>query len=105
MKAAIENLASFDGRKIAILGDMQEVEDEQKAHLEIASILKENGIGEAYLVGPRSKIIADNLDDARWFKTKAELEAFLKVQNFADATILVKASRSAQLESLKDVLM
>lgn len=106
MKAAIENLSTIQAqRKVVIIGDMYELEDEaEKEHQEIGKLLQNLCFNEVYLCGPLMKAAQIYIPSAKHFHTREELTNALRENTFADATILVKASRGMGLESVVDFL-
>lgn len=106
MAAAIENLSAMKAnKKVVILGDMFELEEEaDKEHRGIAKLLKERGFQEVYLCGSLFARVLDEIPFARHFERKDALIAELKARPIHDATILVKASRGIGLESVVEFL-
>jgi UDP-N-acetylmuramoyl-tripeptide--D-alanyl-D-alanine ligase len=106
MQAAIENLALMKGdRKVVILGDMFELEEEAaKEHHNIGKLLREKGFKEIYLCGSLFRTALEEIPFALHFPTKAELRVHLEKDKFNNATILVKASRGIGLETIVDLL-
>ncbi len=106
MEAAIENLARMHAvKKIAILGDMYELEDEAPVeHARIGTILKEHGIMEAYLCGPLMAAAEKTFPQGKFFRSKEELVKELQVRPIANTLILVKASRGMAMETLIDFI-
>lgn len=106
MAAAIENLAAMKAdKKVLILGDMFELEEEaDKEHRAIAKLLKERGFRDVYLCGSLFGRVLDEVPFARHFEKKDALLAQLKSQPIQGATILVKASRGIGLESVVEFL-
>lgn len=106
MKAAIENLASMKAaRKVVIIGDMFELEEEaEKEHQAIGKLLQQLGFTEVYLCGQFMKIAQVEIPCAKHFGTRQELIEALKENIFNDATILIKASRGIGLEAVIDYL-
>ncbi|NOT75582.1 MAG: UDP-N-acetylmuramoyl-tripeptide--D-alanyl-D-alanine ligase [Cyclobacteriaceae bacterium] len=106
MEAAISNLASMDAkRKIAILGDMYELEGETEAeHKIIGKTLMEKGISEAYLCGPLMQAAQTTFPGAKFFATRDELIKELKSNPIHDALILVKASRGMAMEKVVEFI-
>ena len=100
MKLAIENLAGFSGRKVAILGGMEEVQDSEKAHLDVADQLREHGIDAVLLLGDRTKVIHEKVEGSEWFAEKDGLEDYLENNKLKECTVLIKASRAANMETL-----
>ena len=106
MQAAIENLASMNaGKKIAILGDMFELEEEaEKEHKLIGRILQEKKFSHVYLCGKLFKAALSEFPTAKYFENKDALVENLKNNPTSDATILVKASRGIGLETIVEYL-
>lgn len=106
MKAAIENLSAMKSdRKVLILGDMFELEEEaEKEHQQIGKLIQQLGFNEVYLCGNLMKVAQLEIPSAKHFGTKEDLIAALKENKFNDSTILVKASRGIGLEAIVDYL-
>ena len=103
MKAAIENLAKMeDGEKILLLGGMMELGEESIAeHNAIVNLIGQYTWKAVVLVGGDfAKIIHGYL----YFPNSTEAGRWLHQQHFEDAKLLVKGSRSMQMEKvLEDV--
>ena len=106
MEAALSSLGNMKAaKKVAILGDMYELENESEAeHQKIADWVSINKIDEALLCGELIKSAARVGEPLKHFDTKDELFRFLKSNPIRDATILVKASRGMALESVVEYL-
>jgi UDP-N-acetylmuramoyl-tripeptide--D-alanyl-D-alanine ligase len=106
MEAAIANLAAMKAEsKVAILGDMYELEGEATSeHEKIGAILKEHGIARAYLCGPLMAAAKKTLPTARFLPSRDELVLELKNHPLSNSLILVKASRGMALEKIVDFL-
>lgn len=99
MKASIDVLATAEGRKIAVLGDMGELgENEKKLHYEVGEYLATKEIDVLFCAGELSEEIAKAAQkesktcEVYYFKTRdALLEQLLPFLKKGD-TVLVKAS-------------
>lgn len=106
MRVAIENLARMSAnRKVLILGDMFELEGEaEKEHQALGKLVQELSFSEVYLCGKLMKVAQLEIPSAKHFEKKEELMEVLRTNDFAEATILVKASRGIGLEAVVDCL-
>jgi UDP-N-acetylmuramoyl-tripeptide--D-alanyl-D-alanine ligase len=106
MQAAIENMAAMKAeRKVLILGDMFELEDEAaKEHHNLGKLIREKGFKEIYLCGNLVRTALEEIPFAMHFSSKEALRAQLEKNRFSNATILVKASRGIGLETIIDLL-
>ena len=106
MKAAIENLANMKtGKKVAILGDMFELEGEAEAeHRNLGLLIKDKKFDRVFLCGKLIKTAKEEYPEALLFESKDLLIAELKRNPIQDSTILVKASRGIGLETILEFL-
>ncbi|MBL0741563.1 UDP-N-acetylmuramoyl-tripeptide--D-alanyl-D-alanine ligase [Chryseolinea lacunae] len=106
MQAAIENLAAMNAeKKVAILGDMFELEEEaEKEHRLVGRLLKENKFDKVYLCGALMKSAKEEYPEAILFENKTLLMDELKNRPLNNATVLVKASRGVGLETVVEFL-
>lgn len=106
MEAAINNLAAMKAtNKVAILGDMYELEDEAEAeHKKIGALLRQKGITNVWLCGALMKSAENELTTARHFDNREDLIVQLKAEPIHDSVILVKASRGMALEKIIDFI-
>lgn len=105
MKAAIDLLATAPGRKVAILGDMFELgENERAMHREVGQYAAEKGIDLILCVGGLSSEMyegaAEKGGEARHFEIREALEAVLQDLLQPGDTVLVKASHSMAFENI-----
>ncbi len=102
VKASIDTLMNFDGRKVAILGDMKELgENELALHFEVGEYAKKCDV--VIAVGPLSEKLAEGAGGS-YFKTKDELFKKLpEIINDGDV-VLVKASHSMAFEEITAAL-
>lgn len=106
MAAAIENLAAMKADiKVAIVGDMFELEEEAEAeHRAIGKLLKQKNFQQVYLCGKLMHAAKEEFPGATWFEKKDDLIAALKTMPLQHATVLVKASRGIGLETVVEYL-
>jgi UDP-N-acetylmuramoyl-tripeptide--D-alanyl-D-alanine ligase len=106
MKAAIENLAAMNApRKVLIIGDMFELENEaEKEHQQIGKLIQHLGFNEVYLCGNLMKVAQLEVPSAKHFGSRDDLISSLKQNTFTNSTILVKASRGIGLEAIVEYL-
>ena len=102
MRAAIDVLCQFKGRKIAILGDMAELgRYRKKLHIAVGDYAKIHGVdcllGYGDLI--RHAVFAYG-DNAFFFNKKTELMDFLKKNLVGKEKILIKGSRSMRMEEI-----
>jgi UDP-N-acetylmuramoyl-tripeptide--D-alanyl-D-alanine ligase len=110
MLAALETLRDFEGRRIAVLGDMAELGAHAKAaHEEVGRHVAESGADHFFAVGKWANVMAKGAREAGLADVDEFIdvdEAANAVKNFARAgdIILIKASRSTRLERVGDAL-
>jgi UDP-N-acetylmuramoyl-tripeptide--D-alanyl-D-alanine ligase len=99
MKLAIENIAKSNAdNKVLMLGGMMEMGDSSiEEHKAIVKLINAYHWKAVVLVGGDF----DKVDHAyTHFKNSAEAKEWMQQQYFTDATILVKGSRSMQMEKV-----
>ncbi len=105
--AAIEMLASCDGRRTLVLGAMLELgERSAQYHREVGERAAEHGIDRLVGVGEalRDAVAAFGAAGA-WYATREEaIEALIGTLQ-SDETVLVKGSRSVGMELVRDALL
>lgn len=106
MAAAIENLAGMKAEnKVAIVGDMFELEEEaEKEHRLMGELLSAKQFAQVYLCGLLMKSASQAMPQALYFETRDLLIAHLQKNPLENTTILIKASRGMGLEKCVDVL-
>jgi UDP-N-acetylmuramoyl-tripeptide--D-alanyl-D-alanine ligase len=99
MKVAIENFARMHAdKKILMLGAMAELgEYSLKEHEDLVQMINRNPWKEVVLVGGD---FLKTTNDFKKFSTSAEAGKWLSEQKFRDAYILIKGSRSMQMEKV-----
>lgn len=108
VKAAIDTLVQNDSKeKYLILGDMKELgHQSEQLHFEIGEYARENGINYFLATGEQSQFATKAFGvNGRWFKNQAELITYLLKQNLEQVYILVKGSRSMEMERVVEQLI
>ena len=102
VKASIDTLMNFDGRKVAVLGDMKELgENELALHFSVGEYAKK--CDKVIAAGPLAKEIAAG-SGGEYFETKEEvIEKLPKLIEEGDV-VLVKASHSMAFEKIVEEL-
>ena len=101
MKAAIENFAKIPGdNKILLLGSMMELgEDSNMEHEELVKLIDSHAWKKVVLVGDNFK---KTLHSHLHFDTALEAKKWLHDQHLEHVQLLVKGSRSMQMEKVLD---
>jgi UDP-N-acetylmuramoyl-tripeptide--D-alanyl-D-alanine ligase len=98
---ALQNLIQLKSelQKVAILGDMNELGDyAEEEHKEVISLVSSNDI-KAFYVGPQFGKLASTLH----FILAEDLMVYLTKNQIRNSLILIKGSRSIQLEKLRSL--
>lgn len=102
VKASIDTLMNFDGRKVAVLGDMKELgENELRLHFEVGEYAKKCDVVVA--VGPLAVELAKGSGGIYLENKEAAMTALKTIIQQGD-TVLVKASHSMQFEKIVEFL-
>lgn len=101
MKAAIENFADMKGdKKILLLGSMMELgEDSKKEHESIISLINQYKWYAVVLVGKNFGEIKHSYFN---YENSSQARDWLKNKNPVNAQILIKGSRSMQMEKVME---
>ena len=100
MRVALSSLESFEGDKFAILGDMNELEESQAAHLQLLQEVDLLELKMVIIVGPQMALVKNHFPEIKWFATAKDVAQFIRYLSFEHSTILIKGSRSIKLESV-----
>jgi UDP-N-acetylmuramoyl-tripeptide--D-alanyl-D-alanine ligase len=96
MKLAIENFSKMAGDKVLILGSMAELgNDSEKEHQALVKQIGDHQWKEVILVGNEFQKISHPFHQ---FKNSDEVNAWMQQQKFKNTSILIKGSRSMQME-------
>jgi UDP-N-acetylmuramoyl-tripeptide--D-alanyl-D-alanine ligase len=112
MRAAIDVLAGSSGHKILVLGDMAELgADRDELHRQVGDYAKRAGIDQLYSLGKFSALASQAFGGGGHFDDFDSLKASLcrdidgEDGKRSDLTILVKGSRSSQMDLVVDMLL
>jgi len=96
MRLAVENFSKMPGEKILILGSMAELGNEsQKEHAELVDQIKNHNWKAVALVGSEFEKISHPFHQ---FNNSVQAKEWFQEQKFENTSILVKGSRSMQME-------
>ncbi len=112
MRAAIDVLAASAGHRILVLGDMAELgADKQELHRQVGDYAKKVGIDQLYTLGCLSALTSEAFGDGKHFENFDLLKESLcreldgEDAKRSDLTILIKGSRSSQMDLVVDMLL
>lgn len=101
VKASIKSLSQFSSRKVAVIGDMKELgENENTLHKEVAEFIISNGIDKLICAGPLCENMKAVSSDIVHFDTTDECAENISKYLKKGDTVLVKASHSMQFEKV-----
>ena len=103
MKAALEVLKTYEGRKIAVLGTMKELgSSSSKAHEEVGAYAKSSGVEKIFTIGEYNDEFKKGFEDKNCscYDHMDELIIDLKKEIKENDVILIKASRSMKFENI-----
>jgi UDP-N-acetylmuramoyl-tripeptide--D-alanyl-D-alanine ligase len=108
MKAGLESLTFYSGRKIAVLGDMLELGEEgQKRHLDLLDILSHNGVEKVFAVGNLMRVVFELLpkqQQGAWCETVEQMMPVLLNSLQNQDIVYIKSSHGTGLYKLVDKL-
>lgn len=104
VRASIDTLCNFDGRKVAVLGDMKELgANELELHFETGAYAKAKNVDLVVAAGPLAKELAKGADGI-WCEDIECAKSKLKELLHKGDVVLVKASHSMQFEKIVEFL-
>ena len=106
LRAGLEVLAACRGRRWLVLGDMAELgADERRYHEDAGEMAKSYGVERLYTTGPLSEMAAKRFGcGAIHCSSRCDLIEALRDDLPGDTTVLVKGSRSMQMEVVVQAL-
>jgi len=107
LRAAIELLAAYSGKRVLVLGDMKELGgDELELHAEAGRYAREAGIDCLVCVGELAAHAAREFgENAASFSDKVEVAELLRRRLGVKHTVLFKGSRGARMEEIIELLL
>ena len=106
VRAAIDVLANSAGRKVMVLGDMAELgTDEEQLHQQVGEYAVKSGMDAFYTLGHLSAFASAAFNGEHFEDLDLLKLALLKEGKSSDLTILVKGSRSSQMDLVVDMLL
>jgi UDP-N-acetylmuramoyl-tripeptide--D-alanyl-D-alanine ligase len=102
MKVAVENFARLAGsHKVMLLGAMMELGEHAPAeHLALLQLIAQYSFASVVLVGKDFKALQLQMPQFIYVDNAAEAKAWLTAQNLQHAQLLIKGSRSMQMETV-----
>jgi UDP-N-acetylmuramoyl-tripeptide--D-alanyl-D-alanine ligase len=102
MKVAIENFAKLAGsHKVMLLGGMMELGEHAAAeHLALLQLIAQYSFASVVLVGKDFKTLQSQMPQFVYVDNAAEAKDWLTAQNLQHAQLLIKGSRSMQMETV-----
>lgn len=104
MRAAIKNFVEMTGKKVAIIGDMNELENPVEEHAELGQWVSGLSIDEVIFCGELMEAAHQECPGSLHFHTIESLEGFVSANKWRETKILLKGSRSVKLEKLFPIL-
>ena len=103
---AIKSVLKFSNKnKVMILGDMNELGKLMESeHRNIGKFTASLNLDACYFIGNKMKFGYEENKSSFWFEKLSDLEAELSKKKFSNTDILVKGSRSLQLENIVEIL-
>lgn len=104
MRAAISNFVEMTGRKVMILGDMNELENPDEEHIDLGKWIADLEIEEVLFCGELMRKAHEVCERSLHFETIEELLSHVNEGNWKQTNFLLKGSRSIRLERLFPIL-
>ena len=106
MEKAVNAVFNFKNKnKVMILGDMNELGELSKVeHIKIGELIKKLNINNVFFVGRKMRYAHDQNPGSSWYENVDKLIEGLGKLSFNNSDILIKGSRSLQLENSLDII-
>lgn len=106
-RAAIDVLVESVGMRLLVLADLRELgHDAAQMHESVGQYALQMGVDAVYATGALTRSTVDAFGkDGRWFPSRDELMGELRLRDLSNTTLLVKGSRSMQMNLLVDELL
>lgn len=104
MQAALESFNRLNGPKHVILGDMKELENSDQRHRQFGAELNGFEFDSVCLVGPEMKHASAAVSNSQWFENVEAAQKHLASNPIADGNLLIKGSRSMNMEKVLEVI-
>jgi len=104
MRASIENFSAMEGSKIAILGDMNELENPEEEHRSLGELVDSLSLGEVIFCGKWMEHAHQACPNSKYFINTSSLASQIKQLVPQGAKVLLKASRGLRFETLFEKL-
>ena len=106
VRASVNSLSKFEGRKVAIIGDMKELgTNERELHYETGKYIFDTGIDVVVAVGELCENLFEGANrKGYYYKTVDECIAQIKDILKENDTVLVKASHSMHFDKIVDAI-
>jgi UDP-N-acetylmuramoyl-tripeptide--D-alanyl-D-alanine ligase len=106
MEKAVYAVSNFKNKnKIMILGDMNELGELSKAeHVKIGKLVKKLKVNDVFFIGNKMRYAHYENPDSSWYENVDSLIEELQKLSFKNSDILIKGSRSLQLEKSIEII-
>ena len=106
MTNAIKSVDKFPNKnKVMILGDMNELGSDSKIeHENIGLLTKKLKVGRCFFIGKNMRYAYKKNNSSLWFEDRDSLEKEIVNYSVSNADILIKGSRTFELEMIMPVI-
>ena len=106
MEKTVNAVFNFSNKnKVMILGDMNELGELSKAeHLKIGKLIKTLKVNDVFFIGNKMKYAHKENTSSTWYENVHDLIKGLEKLSFKNSDILIKGSRSLELEKSLEII-